>query len=47
MSNPFADVEHDNYDDHPDDAVEKEDDLPDPSELFVPSKEDENADVAP
>ena len=47
MSNPFDDAEHDDYDQHEDDAVEKEEDLPDPDELFVPSKVSDIDDVAP
>lgn len=44
-SNPFDLAEHDDYKDHDDDVKEKEEDLPDPSKIFVPSEQDD--DVAP
>lgn len=43
----WDDVEEDDYSKVPDDKEEKEDDLPDPKELFVAREDAEDEDAAP
>lgn len=47
MSNAWNNELHDDHDSGSSDVVEKEEDLPIAKELFVPSEEDDEENVAP